>query len=90
MLEITPQSSPEAIKHFIERAEEIYTNHLAAELEPAYTGKLVAIEPETGDFFLGENEVEAAEQARAAGHQGPFYFLRVGSLYAHRLMSPRR
>ena len=33
--------------------------------------------------------VEAAEKARAAGCDAPLYFLRVGSRYAHRLMTPR-
>lgn len=90
MLEIGPQSPPEEIEHFIERAKEVYRDRLAAELEPAHTGEIVAIEPETEAYFLGESEVEAAERARAAGHKGPFYFLRVGSLYTHRWMTPRR
>src|SRR5713226_4668329 len=88
MQEINPQSSPEEIQGFIERAKKVYRDRLAAELEPAHNGKIVAIEPETENYFLGEDEVQAAEQARAAGHEGPFYFLRVGSLYAHRWMTP--
>lgn len=90
MTQVSPQSPPEEIERFIERAKEIYRNRLAAELEPTHTGKIVAIEPETESYFLGETEIEAAEQARAAGHEGPFYFLRVGALYTHRWMTPRR
>jgi len=78
------------MKQFFERAEEIYRNQLAVKLEPAHKGEIIAIDPETGQYFLGKDEIQAVEQARAAGHEGPFCFLRVGSPYTHRAMSPRR
>jgi hypothetical protein len=90
MLQVTPQSTREEIERFIERAKEIYQDRLAAKLEPVHQGKIVAIEPETEDYFLGEDEIQAAEQGRAAGHEGPFFFLRVGSPCAHYARSPRR
>jgi len=74
----------------IDRAKKTYKEELAGELEPEHMGEIVAIELTTGDHFLGEDEVAAADKARAAGHQGMLYFLRVGSPYAHRLMSPRQ
>lgn len=74
----------------IDRAKKTYKEELAGELEPEHTGEIVAIELTTGDHFVGEDEVAAADKARAAGHQGMLYFLRVGSPYAHRLMSPRQ
>jgi len=73
----------------IDRAKQTYTDELAAKLEPEHTGEFVAIELETGDYFVGEDEVEAADKARAAGHEGSLWFLRVGSPFAHRLMTPR-
>jgi hypothetical protein len=74
----------------IDRAKQTYKEELAGELEPEHMGEIVAIELTTGDHFVGEDEVAAAHKARAAGHQGMLYFLRVGSPYAHRLMSPRQ
>ena len=74
----------------IDRAKQTYREQLAGKLEPEHTGDIVAIELGTGDYFVGEDEVEAADKARTAGHQGMLYFLRVGSPYAHRLMSPRQ
>ena len=59
-------------------------------LEPEHTGEIVAIELGTNDYFVGEDEIEAADKARAAGHDGLLFFLRVGSPYAHRMMSPRQ
>ena len=88
-MQVNPQSSPQDVKRFIERAKQTYDERLAAELEPEHTGEIVAIEPESGAYFLGEDEVEATDKAHATGHEGPFYFLRVGSRYTHRLMTPR-
>lgn len=74
----------------IDRAKQTYRDELARKLEPEHSGEIVAIELGTNDYFVGEDEVEAADKARVAGHLGLLYFLRVGSPYAHRLMSPRQ
>ncbi len=90
MVQVNPHSNSQDIERFIESAKQTYDERLAAKLEPEHAGEIVAIEPNSGAYFLGEDEIEAADSARAAGHNGPFYFLRVGSRYAHRLMTPRR
>lgn len=74
----------------IDRAKQTYQHELARKLEPEHTGEIVAIELGTNDYFVGEDEVDAADKARAAGHAGTLFFLRVGSPYAHRLMTPRQ
>ncbi len=74
----------------IDRAKQTYQDELARKLEPEHTGDIVAIELGTNDYFVGEDEVDAADKARAAGHVGALFFLRVGSPYAHRLMTPRQ
>jgi len=74
----------------IDRAKQTYREELAGELEPEHTGDIVAIELGTGGYFVGKDEVEAADKARAAGHRGILYFLRVGSPFTHCLMSPRQ
>lgn len=89
-MQINPQSSQADIERFVARAKQTYDETLAAQLEPKHNGEIVAIEPDSGKYFLGDDEVEAVNKANAAGCRGPFYFLRVGSRYAHRLMSPRR
>jgi hypothetical protein len=83
MMQVNPQSTPSEIKRFIERAKQAYVERLAAKLEPEHTGEIVAIEPESGDYFLGTNEIEAADNARTAGREGPFYFSARGlSVYS--------
>ena len=72
----------------IDRAKQTYLDDLAWKLEPHHKGEIVAIELGTNDYFVGDDELDAADKARAAGHEGLLYFLRVGSPYAHRLMTP--
>lgn len=74
----------------IERAKQAYLEELAQKLEPDHKGEIVAIELGTNDYFVGDDELDAADKARAAGHVGALFFLRVGSPYAHRLMTPRQ
>jgi len=46
-------------------------------------GMIAAIEPETGEWFLGKNVIEAFKTARSKYPQGTFYFVRVGYPSAH-------
>jgi len=46
-------------------------------------GMLVAIEPESGDFFFGYDVLEALKKARKRYPNGIFYFVRVGYPSAH-------
>jgi hypothetical protein len=84
------QAVQQKSQELISRAKETYRDHLARELEPEHFGEIVAIELLTGEHSVGKDELEAADKARAAGHNGLLYFLRVGSPYAHRLRSPRQ
>jgi hypothetical protein len=83
----------EAVKQtleMIDRAKQTYLDELALKLEPEHTGEIVAIELGTNDYFVGDDELEATDKARAAGHAGTLFFLRVGSPYIHRLVTPRQ
>ena len=65
-----------------ERGQEIY-ERIKHELEPTHRGKVVAIEVESGDYFLGESVVAAAKKARAKHPDKHFYFVRVGFPSVH-------
>lgn len=49
----------------IERAKRIYAEQLQAVLELRHRNRFVAIEPESGDYFLGDTFDEAVKSARA-------------------------
>lgn len=46
-------------------------------------GMLVAIEPDSGDYFFGKTTLEALKEAREKYPEGFFYLVRVGYPSAH-------
>jgi len=42
-------------KAVIERAKQIYADRLQADLESQHRDRFVAIEPESGEYFLGDS-----------------------------------
>jgi len=62
----------------IRRAELYYEQHLKAKLEASHRDSFVAIEPDSGDYFLGRTLSEAANAARAAHPQRRAHIMRVG------------
>ena len=65
-------------KKLAETAEKLYEEKLRHQLEPRYTGKIVVIDAESGDYFLGENLHEANEKARKKYPNNVFYAVKVG------------
>jgi hypothetical protein len=53
------------VKSVIDRAKRIYADQLQAALESQHRNRFAAIEPESGDYFLGDTFDEAVKAARA-------------------------
>ena len=51
-------------KSVIDRAKHLYANQLQADLESRHRDRFVAIEPESGEYFLGDTFDEAVKSAR--------------------------
>lgn len=64
--------------NLFERAERIYEDRLRCDLEKTYPNFFVAIEPDSGDFFLGRTLSEAAAAAHSAHPERRCGVLRVG------------
>ena len=79
------QDSAHKLDKLAEEGERFYTEHLRAVLEPEQTGRFVAIEPETGRYFVGRNGSEALVAARQAMPESLFYLKRVGYDYTHKM-----
>ena len=60
------------------RATEIYESRLLAKLEAEHRNAFVAVEPDSGDYFLGETLTEAIQAARKAYPDRISFALRVG------------
>ncbi len=62
----------------IESGQRFYDKHLRQSLEPEQTGRYVAIEPDSGRYFLGDTGTEALLDARQALPESLFYLARIG------------
>ncbi len=65
-------------KRLAEVGERLYEERLKSKLEPKHNGKIVVIDAESGDYFLGENLHEANERARKKYPNNVFYAIKVG------------
>jgi hypothetical protein len=62
----------------IDRAKRIYADRLRDDLESQHMGRFVAIEPESGDYFLADTFDEAVMAARTKHPSRLSYTLRIG------------
>jgi hypothetical protein len=69
--------SPEQ-KVIIDRAKRIYAERMQANLERDHLDRYVAIEPESGDFFLGDTLGEAIRSAVAKYPSRLTHVIRIG------------
>lgn len=68
----------EKTRELVRGGEELYQTKLKAALEPAHQNKFVAIDPDSGDYFLGDTLGEALDAAQEAYPDRLFYGVRVG------------
>jgi hypothetical protein len=69
---------------FVQRAEQIYESRLRCLLEPQHFDEFMAIEPESGDYFLGNTLSEAIGAARRSHPDRLAHAMRVGQKAAVR------
>jgi hypothetical protein len=62
----------------IDRAKRLYSERLRAELEPQHRNRFVAIEPETGEYFLGDTFDEAVKSVGAKHPTRLSHTIRIG------------
>lgn len=61
-----------------ERAKAIYQDRLRENLETRHRDEFVAIEPDSGDYYLGKTFVDAAISAKQAHPQQESFVIRIG------------
>jgi len=65
-------------KTVIDRAKQIYANQLQTDLESQHMDRFVAIEPESGEYFLGDTFDEAVKSARTKYPTRLSHTIRIG------------
>jgi hypothetical protein len=77
-------------KSVIERAKRIYAGRLQTALESQHRDRFVAIEPESGDYFLGDTFDEAVKSAGAKYPSRLSHTIRIGHRAAFHLGGMQR
>lgn len=75
------------LQELARRAEAFYADRLKVTLEATHHGEYVAIDPDTGDYFLGKTLLEAGRAARAAHPDRWCYGIRIGHAAVYHLGS---
>ena len=70
-------------ERLVAQGEALYQQRLKSQLEPTYHGQIVAIEVESGDYFIGKSVTEAARKAREKYPEKVFYFVKIGFPAVH-------
>jgi hypothetical protein len=78
------ESSPPG-DELIEQGKLFYDEHLRQLLEPQHTGRFVAIDPQTQQYFLADKAIDALLAGRAALPDTLFFLARVGHKAAHKI-----
>ena len=73
----TDRASQIDIRKIGEKGRELFKT-ISEELERDHRGKLVAIEVDSGDYFIGDTAMEADEKAKGKYPDKAFYFGRIG------------
>lgn len=71
------------VKALARQGQALYDRELRANLEAKHFGRFVAVEPESGKFWLGDTVEEVCHQARTAVPGKLFHLIRIGSPTAH-------
>lgn len=66
------------IDEFVKKAEEIYASQFQAELEREHMDEFVAIDPVSGEYFLGGTLNEATQAARQDLPERLTHAIRIG------------
>jgi hypothetical protein len=71
-------------EEFARRGDEIYEQRIQPVLTEKDKGRLVAIDIETGDYEVGDDEIDVIHRLRARIPGAQAWLVRVGSRYVHR------
>jgi len=69
---------PRKMSPLARKAMRLYETKLKALLEPTCIGKFVAIEPDSGDYFVADRMSAAMRQARLKHSDKKFFLVRIG------------
>ena len=74
-----------AAHELVARGKQLYQNKLKALLEPSLNGQFAALEPDTEQYFVAADAVDALLAGRAKMPDKLFFLVRIGYPTAHKM-----
>ncbi|MDI6792965.1 MAG: hypothetical protein QME81_08885 [bacterium] len=74
-------------REMAEKGRAVY-RRIKDELEKEHKGELVAIDVDSGDYFLGETPIEATTKGREKYPDKSFYVMRIGHRAVYHFSGP--
>lgn len=71
-------------EEFARRGDALYDKLIRPTFEPSHNGQFAAIDIETGEFEVDENEMTAGDRLRARLPKAQTWMCRIGSRYLRR------
>lgn len=71
-------------EEFARRGDEIYETQVRPQVEAGNSGKIVAIDIETGDFEVDASEIAACDRLEARHPDAQIWMVRIGSRHVRR------
>ena len=71
-------------EEFAHRGDTLYESAVRPHLKPKDTGRFVALDIDSGEFEIANEELAACHRLRARKPEAQIWMVRVGSRYVHR------
>ena len=79
------QSKQYTIDEICDRGEQIYEEQIRHLVEPRENGKFIAIDVESGDYEVAEEELDASHRLKARRPESVRFLAKIGCKAAYRL-----
>lgn len=71
-------------EEFAQRGDALYESQIRSQIEEGNSGKIVAIDLETGDFEMDASEIAACDRLEARHPEAQIWIVRIGSRHIRR------
>jgi hypothetical protein len=82
---MTDRRSRYSAEETARRGDALYEREIRSRVEPAYRGKVVAIDVDRGEYVIDDNALTASERLLTQHPDAEIWCVRVGSRVLHRL-----
>ena len=82
---MTARKSRYSAEETARRGDALYEREIRGQVEPAYRGKVVAIDIDRGNYVIADNALTASERLLAQYPDAEIWCVRVGSRVLHRI-----